>query len=196
MVPVRERAEVAVGGEVGAQPALLRRTPCAADDRAVAVQDDDVPRAEGVRVPPCQRSPEGRPPVREVAGAVVTVVVVADRGHRAALETRPGIAAVVAAVVEDVSKGCDRSGQPVEELRSRLVPRRRTRADVAGGQKRRRGGRRHREGERGEDGSQHWAKVPPTCQAKLRGTAPQHQADGRRHRARRLPNGDCGTEHD
>src|SRR5436190_16033346 len=54
MVPVRERAEVAVGGEVGAQPALLRRTPCAADDRAVAVQDDDVPRAEGVRVPPCQ----------------------------------------------------------------------------------------------------------------------------------------------
>src|SRR5581483_6853372 len=91
MVPVGEGTGGGMGGEVIAQPALLRRARLtAAHLGAIAVDHDDVPRAESVAVVPFAGI-AGITEVREVRSrAVRRVVVVARRRPRAQLVPTPG----------------------------------------------------------------------------------------------------------
>jgi hypothetical protein len=76
MVPVCERAGGLARLEVGAQPLLLLRTQRTRNDRAVGVQDDDMPVAELIAVPPFAARTGGVAEVVEVAGRPGGVVLV------------------------------------------------------------------------------------------------------------------------
>src|SRR5581483_10235054 len=84
MVPDGHGAPGRAGSEIGPQPALLGAARLAATDRrAVAVEDDHVPGAEVVAVPPLPRRPGHRTEVAEVPGGVggVVLVVAGCRPH-------------------------------------------------------------------------------------------------------------------
>src|SRR4029077_5033794 len=74
------------------KPRVLRRAWAAADDRAVAVEDDDVPTPDVGAVPALPRCPRARPEIAEVARPArgVEVVVSGGRQERAVLERSPG----------------------------------------------------------------------------------------------------------
>ena len=90
-VPVRELARAGMGGEIGAQPRLLRRPgPAAADLNAVRVQHVDVPAAEVVAVVALRGVAGERAEEAVVAGGVRRhVVVVPGRRLRGGLVDAP-----------------------------------------------------------------------------------------------------------
>ena len=129
MVPVRQRAGGGVGGKIRAQPGLLRRSgAAAADGRAVAVERDDVPRADLVAVVPQRRVAGGRAEIAVVAARVRRhVVMVAGRGTRVGFARSPGRVIAVrelargSGVVDGIAEQRDRAGQRGEDARRRLV---------------------------------------------------------------------------
>ncbi len=85
VVEVGQRAAPRVGGEIGAQPALLRRAGGAGHHGAVAVEHHDVPGAEVVAVVAAAGAARAAAEVREVrrrAGRPVLVVADARPGDR------------------------------------------------------------------------------------------------------------------
>src|SRR5438876_9333066 len=145
MVPHRQGALASMGREVGLEPLLLRRTHRCGDPVVVAVQYDDVPRADVVAViAPGGGVAGGGAEIAEIprgAGARV-VVAVAGRGERARLVSPPAgiVAALVlrrrAVGVRGVAQGEDRPGNRVEQESGGVGAGRAAAGDVAGADER------------------------------------------------------------
>src|SRR3972149_1423253 len=89
-MPVGRGARRAMCGKVVPQPADLRGVGAAADEPAVAVEHDQVPRTEVVTVVPELRITRGRAEIPEVAPrARGAVIVVAERRSRSRAVASP-----------------------------------------------------------------------------------------------------------
>src|SRR2546426_6027350 len=112
-MPVGERAALGAGRQIGAQPLLLGRARPVGD---LAVQRDDVPRAEVVTVVALGGITRGRAEVAEVAGRVVAhVVVIAGNRPGAGLVAAPSRGVAVRVVA---TRPARRSEEHTSELQS------------------------------------------------------------------------------
>ena len=142
VVEVREDVVARVRREVRLEPRDLgRRRAASADERAVRIEHDDVPRPEVVAVPAFPARPGGAAEVVEVRrrGRGRLVFVVPDRGPGARPVATPGRRVTVAEVgcrtvrIGDVTECGHGARDPVEQDRRGLIAGRGAVADISGG---------------------------------------------------------------